>query len=138
MSARVDPGEAIITAALTGPIATKADNPALPTSPEEIGDAARGAWDAGAAIVHCHVRDPEIIAQLPRIHFHRARLRRLARLRLRKRRGHRRMKRNMPLHFLHRLMNVPIQHRHRAKALQITERLSTLAGAPPPLRINRP
>ena len=59
MSARVDPGEAIITAALTGPIATKADNPALPTSPEEIGDAARGAWDAGAAIVHVHLRDAE-------------------------------------------------------------------------------
>jgi uncharacterized protein (DUF849 family) len=48
---------AIITAALTGPIATKADNPALPTSPLEIADAAVGAWDAGAAIVHVHVRD---------------------------------------------------------------------------------
>jgi uncharacterized protein (DUF849 family) len=48
---------AIVTAALTGPIATKADNPALPTSPEEIADAAVGAWEAGAAIVHVHVRD---------------------------------------------------------------------------------
>ena len=48
---------AIITAALTGPIATKADNPALPTSPEEIAAAARGAWEAGAAIVHVHLRD---------------------------------------------------------------------------------
>ena len=51
--------EAIITAALTGPIATKADNPALPTSPEEIADAAREAWEAGAAVVHVHVRDNE-------------------------------------------------------------------------------
>ncbi|MGH2892122.1 MAG: 3-keto-5-aminohexanoate cleavage protein [Solirubrobacteraceae bacterium] len=48
---------AIVTAALTGPIATKADNPALPTSPQEIADAAAGAWEAGAAIVHVHVRD---------------------------------------------------------------------------------
>jgi len=50
-------GEAILTAALTGPIATKADNPALPTSPEEIAAAAKGAWEAGAAIVHIHLRD---------------------------------------------------------------------------------
>jgi 3-keto-5-aminohexanoate cleavage enzyme len=50
---------AIVTAALTGPIATKADNPALPTSPEEIAEAARGAWEAGAAIVHVHLRDAE-------------------------------------------------------------------------------
>jgi 3-keto-5-aminohexanoate cleavage enzyme len=50
---------AIVTAALTGPIATKADNPALPTSPEEIAAAARGAWEAGAAIMHVHVRDAD-------------------------------------------------------------------------------
>ena len=50
---------AIITAALTGPIATKADNPALPTSPEEIASAAKEAYEAGAAIVHVHVRDDE-------------------------------------------------------------------------------
>jgi 3-keto-5-aminohexanoate cleavage enzyme len=48
---------AIITAALTGPIATKTDNPALPTTPEEIAAAAREAYDAGAAIVHVHLRD---------------------------------------------------------------------------------
>lgn len=50
---------AVITAALTGPIATKADNPALPTSPEEIAEAAAGAHAAGAAIVHIHVRDEQ-------------------------------------------------------------------------------
>jgi uncharacterized protein (DUF849 family) len=50
---------AIITAALTGPIATKADNPALPTSPEEIAAAAKESHEGGAAIVHVHVRDDE-------------------------------------------------------------------------------
>lgn len=50
-------GEAVITAALTGPIATKDDHPALPTSPEEIAAAAQGAWEMGAAIVHVHLRD---------------------------------------------------------------------------------
>ncbi len=49
--------KAVITAALTGPIATKEDNPHLPTSPEEIAEAARGAYEAGAAVVHIHIRD---------------------------------------------------------------------------------
>ncbi len=48
---------AILTAALTGPIATKADNPALPTSPEEIAAEAQAAYEAGAAVVHVHIRD---------------------------------------------------------------------------------
>jgi uncharacterized protein (DUF849 family) len=48
---------AVITAALTGPIATKADNAQLPTSPEEIADAAAGSHRAGAAVVHVHIRD---------------------------------------------------------------------------------
>jgi uncharacterized protein (DUF849 family) len=47
----------ILTAALTGPVATTADNPHLPVSPEQIADAAVAAADAGAAIVHVHVRD---------------------------------------------------------------------------------
>jgi 3-keto-5-aminohexanoate cleavage enzyme len=51
--------EAVITAALTGPIATKADNPNLPTTPEEIAAAAVGAHEAGAAVVHVHVRDAQ-------------------------------------------------------------------------------
>ncbi|MEZ5121405.1 MAG: 3-keto-5-aminohexanoate cleavage protein [Solirubrobacterales bacterium] len=50
---------AIITAALTGPIATKADNPALPTTPEEIARQAEDAARAGAAVVHVHLRDDE-------------------------------------------------------------------------------
>ncbi|REO54333.1 3-keto-5-aminohexanoate cleavage protein, partial [Mycobacterium tuberculosis] len=37
----------VITVAPTGPIATKADNPALPTSPEEIATAVEQAYHAG-------------------------------------------------------------------------------------------
>lgn len=48
---------AVLTAALTGPIATKSDNAALPTTPVEIAAEARAAWEAGAAVVHIHVRD---------------------------------------------------------------------------------
>ncbi len=50
---------AILTAALTGPIASKADNPALPTSPEEIAAEAKQASQAGASVVHVHLRDAE-------------------------------------------------------------------------------
>jgi uncharacterized protein (DUF849 family) len=50
---------AVITAALTGPIASKDDNPYLPTTPEEIAAAARAAYEAGAAVVHVHVRDEQ-------------------------------------------------------------------------------
>lgn len=50
---------AVITAALTGPIATKADNQNLPTTPEEIAAAAAEAHAAGAAVVHIHVRDEQ-------------------------------------------------------------------------------
>lgn len=48
---------AIITVATTGPIATKSDNPALPTSPEEIAEAVHEAYKVGAAIAHIHLRD---------------------------------------------------------------------------------
>jgi len=50
---------AVITVATTGPIASKADNPALPTTPEEIADAVGSAYDAGAAVAHIHVRDEQ-------------------------------------------------------------------------------
>jgi uncharacterized protein (DUF849 family) len=52
-------GPVVLTAALTGPIATKADNPNLPTSPEEIAAAAQASFAAGAAVVHVHLRDAE-------------------------------------------------------------------------------
>lgn len=50
---------AVLTTALTGPLATKADNPALPVTPEEIAAAARDAHEAGAAVVHVHLRDAD-------------------------------------------------------------------------------
>jgi 3-keto-5-aminohexanoate cleavage enzyme len=50
---------AVLTAALTGPIATKQDNPHLPTTPEEIAAAAAAAYQAGAAVVHIHLRDAQ-------------------------------------------------------------------------------
>ncbi len=49
----------IITCAVTGAIHTPSMSPALPVTPEEIADAAIGAAEAGAAIVHLHARDPE-------------------------------------------------------------------------------
>ena len=48
---------AIITVATTGPIATKADNPALPTTPEEIAAEVEAAYQAGASVAHVHLRD---------------------------------------------------------------------------------
>jgi uncharacterized protein (DUF849 family) len=49
----------IITCAVTGAIHTPSMSPHLPITPEEIADAAVGAAEAGAAIVHLHARDPE-------------------------------------------------------------------------------
>lgn len=49
----------IITAALTGPIALKSDHPGLPTTPEQIAQAATDAYNAGAAVVHLHIRDEQ-------------------------------------------------------------------------------
>jgi 3-keto-5-aminohexanoate cleavage enzyme len=47
----------IISAALTGSWPTKNDNPAVPVTEEEIAEAAIAAHQAGAAIVHLHVRN---------------------------------------------------------------------------------
>ena len=49
----------IITCAVTGAIHTPSMSPHLPVTPEEIADAAVGAGEAGAAIIHLHARDPE-------------------------------------------------------------------------------
>jgi uncharacterized protein (DUF849 family) len=51
--------DAIITCAPTGAIHTPSMSPYLPVTPHEIAEAALAAADAGAAIVHLHVRDPE-------------------------------------------------------------------------------
>ena len=47
----------IICVALTGSVPTKADNPAVPISVAEQIESAQEAFEAGATIAHCHVRD---------------------------------------------------------------------------------
>lgn len=49
----------IITCAVTGAIHTPSMSPYLPITPDEIAEAAIGAANAGAAIVHLHARMPE-------------------------------------------------------------------------------
>jgi len=51
--------KAFITAAITGAIHTPTMSPYLPTTPQQIADQAVGAYEAGAAVVHIHVRNPE-------------------------------------------------------------------------------
>ena len=48
-----------ITCAVTGSGATQDKSPHVPRSPEEIANSAIEAAKAGAAVVHCHVRDPK-------------------------------------------------------------------------------
>lgn len=47
----------VVTVAPTGPIASKADNPTLPTQPEEIAAAVAEAHSLGASVAHIHLRD---------------------------------------------------------------------------------
>ena len=47
----------IITAAICGAEVMKENDPFLPTTPEELSDEAKRCFDAGARIVHLHVRD---------------------------------------------------------------------------------
>ncbi|MDD9730378.1 3-keto-5-aminohexanoate cleavage protein [Mameliella sp. AT18] len=51
--------EVFITCAVTGSGGTQDRSPHVPRSPREIADSAIEAAKAGAAVVHCHVRDPE-------------------------------------------------------------------------------
>jgi uncharacterized protein (DUF849 family) len=51
-------GKVIITCAVTGSIHTPTMSPYLPVTPDEIAQAAIGAVEAGAAIVHLHARNP--------------------------------------------------------------------------------
>ena len=50
--------EVFITCAVTGSGATQDRSPHVPRSPAQIADSAIAAAQAGAAVVHCHVRDP--------------------------------------------------------------------------------
>src|ERR1700727_1808666 len=49
----------IITCAVTGAIHTPTMSPHLPITAAQIAEAAIGAAEAGAAIVHLHARDPQ-------------------------------------------------------------------------------
>ena len=59
-----------ITAALTGSGSTQDRSDKVPRSPEQIATAAIDAAKAGAAVVHCHVRDPETGAPDRAVHLY--------------------------------------------------------------------
>ncbi|MES2666654.1 MAG: 3-keto-5-aminohexanoate cleavage protein [Pseudomonadota bacterium] len=72
MPVSTDPGPCIICVAITGSLPRKADNPAVPITIAEQIDSTQAAFEAGATIAHCHVRnddetpssDPERFAAL--------------------------------------------------------------------------
>jgi 3-keto-5-aminohexanoate cleavage enzyme len=49
----------VISAAITGSITTREQLPWLPVTPKEIAESAVEAADAGASVVHIHVREPD-------------------------------------------------------------------------------
>ena len=57
-SAKRDKNLCVVTCALTGVLANRNQCPHLPYTPVEIAEEAKRAYDAGAAVVHIHVRDP--------------------------------------------------------------------------------
>jgi len=61
--------KAIITAAITGSIHTPVMSPYLPITPKQIIDEAVAAYEAGAAVAHIHVRDPETGRPTPDINL---------------------------------------------------------------------
>ena len=63
--------DVFITCAVTGSGGTQDRSPHVPRSPKEIADSAIAAAKAGAAIVHCHVRDPETGAPSRNLSYYR-------------------------------------------------------------------
>lgn len=53
------PTPVIVTVAITGAIPRKKDNPAVPVTPAEQIESTHEAYEAGASIVHVHVRNPD-------------------------------------------------------------------------------
>ena len=49
----------IIAVAITGSVPRKKDNPAVPVTPSEQIESTHEAFEAGASLVHIHVRDPD-------------------------------------------------------------------------------
>lgn len=72
MDTSLDMGPCIICVAITGSLPRKADNPAVPITISEQIESTQAAFEAGATIAHCHVRnddetpssDPEKFAAL--------------------------------------------------------------------------
>ena len=63
--------EVFITCAITGSGGTQDRSPHVPRSPKQIAAAAIDAAKAGAAIVHCHVRDPDTGKPRRDVHMYR-------------------------------------------------------------------
>ena len=63
--------EVFITCAVTGAGSTQDRSPYVPRSPKDIAENAIAAAKAGAAIVHCHVRDPESGTPSRRVEYYR-------------------------------------------------------------------
>ena len=63
--------EVFITAAITGAGDTTGKSPHVPITPKQIAESAIDAAKAGAAVVHCHVRDPETGAASRRLDLYR-------------------------------------------------------------------
>ncbi|MES0811274.1 3-keto-5-aminohexanoate cleavage protein [Roseibium sp. SCPC15] len=63
--------DVFVTCAVTGSGGTQDKSPHVPRSPREIADSAIDAARAGAAVVHCHVRDPETGAPSRRLDLYR-------------------------------------------------------------------
>ena len=63
--------DVFITCAVTGSGSTQDKNPHVPRSPKQIADSAIAAAKAGAAVVHCHVRDPETGAPSRKLEYYR-------------------------------------------------------------------
>jgi uncharacterized protein (DUF849 family) len=63
--------DVFITCAVTGSGATQDRSPHVPRAPRQIADSAIAAAQAGAAVVHCHVRDPETGAPSRNIAYYR-------------------------------------------------------------------
>ena len=53
------PEPVIITVAITGAVPKKKDNPAVPVTPSEQIESTHQAFEAGASLVHIHVRNPD-------------------------------------------------------------------------------
>jgi 3-keto-5-aminohexanoate cleavage enzyme len=53
------PTPVIITVAITGAVPKKQDNPAVPVTPPEQIESTHEAYEAGASLVHIHVRNPD-------------------------------------------------------------------------------